>query len=44
MMVSTKAVGGDMKGGVTPWLSAVRAILFLAIEWGKQTWHMPVRR
>jgi hypothetical protein len=38
--MSTKA-GGDP---VTPWLSGIKAILFLALEWGKQSWYQPVRR
>jgi hypothetical protein len=44
MTSSTNAAGGVVKGAATPWLSGLRAILFLAFEWGKQSWHMPVRR
>ena len=44
MMGTTNNVGGGAKGAMTPWLSAIRAILFLALEWGKQTWHVPARR
>ena len=44
MTSSTNAAGGGVKGGGTPWLSGIRAILFLAFEWGKQSWYLPVRR
>jgi hypothetical protein len=37
MMVSTNEVGGTVEGTVTPWRSAVRAILYLAVEWARQS-------
>ncbi len=42
-MVITNEVGSGVKGAA-PWLSAIKAILFLAFEWGKQAWYMPARR
>ena len=43
MAITNEAAGGVM-GAVRPWLTAIRAILFLGLEWAKDTWHVPTRR
>jgi hypothetical protein len=44
MTVSTRKVGHAMKAGVTPWLSGIRAILYLSLELARQTLAYDLRR